>query len=274
MDLPTQFTKPDFSALTKNGDAIPSSINRSTISFVGEFLSASLTFFVSNLHTTVAESQNTESVAFGTTVLKATGNQGWTTIETVLVRIDTSFTPSGRFPLYANLPDTQTRIGYDVAVCIQQYEPWMLEVHNASTGSPSALRIVEKGDGSASLLPSGNSRGSPIASTRYLNTTGKDSAFSLAHGNSYVRMNQVSFSQSETSFNYTPSSIVGPVVPPRTIFLLTSTYFTGHLFHRRSWASRIHRTLSRSVRRYPRTGRCAQRSALLCRVRIRCRTTL
>ena len=37
VDLPTKFTKPDLSDLHKN-DTIPSNINSSTISYVGEFL--------------------------------------------------------------------------------------------------------------------------------------------------------------------------------------------------------------------------------------------
>jgi len=40
MDLPTEFAKPDLSVLDAN-DTIPSNINLSTISSIGEFLSAS-----------------------------------------------------------------------------------------------------------------------------------------------------------------------------------------------------------------------------------------
>jgi len=39
MDLPTEFTKPDFSVVDK-ADAIPSSINSSAISYISEFLPA------------------------------------------------------------------------------------------------------------------------------------------------------------------------------------------------------------------------------------------
>jgi len=47
LGLPTQFTKPDLTFLHAN-DTIPSNIDPSTISSLGEFLSALLVFFVFN----------------------------------------------------------------------------------------------------------------------------------------------------------------------------------------------------------------------------------
>ena len=272
MDLPTQFTEPNLAL--KDNDTIPSNIDPSTISYVGEFSLASLAFFLFNPYATESEWQSGQSVTFNTTIPHATSSQGWTTIEHVLMRIDTNFTPSGRFPVYWDDPSTQQRIGLDVAICVQKYEPWIIEVHNTSTGSPSALRIVGKGDDSTSPLPSGNIRGPPITNTRYLNTTGKDAAFSLAHGNSYIRTFQLDFTRNESWFNYTPPPLVSPIVPPRAAFLLTSTYFTGRLSDRWRWASRICRALSRPVRRHPRTGRCAQHSTLLRGVGTRCRAII
>ena len=216
MDLPTQFTEPDLTL--EDNDTIPSNIDPSTISYVGEFSSASLAFVMSNLCSTESEGLNGQSITFNTTIPHATSSQGWTTIEHVLMRIDTNFTPSGRFPVYWDGPSSQRRIGLDVAICVQKYEPWIIEVHNTSTGSPSALRIVEKGDGSTSSLPSGNIQGPPIANTRYLNTTGKDAAFSLAHTNSYFRTFQIEFTPNETWFNFTPPPLVSSIIPPRTTF--------------------------------------------------------
>jgi len=37
-----------------------------------------------------------------------------------------------------------TFIGYDAAVCLELYEPWVLEVYNSSFGFPSSMRIVDK----------------------------------------------------------------------------------------------------------------------------------
>ena len=166
---------------------------------------------------------NGQPALYRTIVANTTENRKWTTVETVLVRFNTSLTPSGRFPVYSNqsLPyydGPLNRIGYDAAVCVQQYEPWIIEAYNASTGSPSALGIIQKGDGSTSLSSSGNIQGSPITNTRYLNTTGKDAVFSTAHESSLERMLRINFELGTGWESYVPPPIVGPVVPPRTTF--------------------------------------------------------
>jgi len=105
--------------------------------------------------------------------LHVAGDRGWETVETVLVQLDTSLAPSGRFPAYQNVssPDEkEIRVGYDAAVCVQKYEPWIVEAYNTSTGSSFALGVVGKGDGSTSLPPSGDIRGARIAGTLGIST--------------------------------------------------------------------------------------------------------
>jgi len=226
MELPTQLAKPDFSLLDAN-DTIPSNIDPSTISYLSKFLLTPLAFFASNPCTTVKWWNNGVGHSFHTrTILDAgsVGNQGWMTAETVLIRLNTSFIPSGRFPVYSNesLPDAnrvKTRIGYDAAVCLQRYEPWIIEVHNASIGSPSALRIVGRGYDGTSQLPSGNIRGTPIVNTRNLNTTGKYTAFFLAHNGVVNQM----VKDNGRDYPYVPSPTVGFVVPSRSTLILTLT---------------------------------------------------
>jgi len=142
--------------------------------------------------------------------------QGWTTVETVLIRLNTSFTPSGRFPVYGEpLPDAngvETRIGYDAAVCVQKYDPWITEVYNTSLGSPTTLRIVEGGYGSTSLLPSGGIRGPPLANTRNLNMTGKNAAFLLSHNSSINKM----MKDNVRGRRYVPSPNVSPAASTLT----------------------------------------------------------
>ena len=218
-ELPKQLRTPDLALLDAN-DTIPSNIDPSTISYVGEFLCPPLTFFASDPHTTVRWWNNGVAHSFHTRTILDTGSigdQGWTTVETVLIRLNTSFTPSGRFPVYYNeslIDGVETRIGYDAAVCVEKYEPWIIEAYNTSIGSPTALRIVERGDGSTSLLPSGDIRGPPIANTRYLNTTGKIPAFYVAHDNS---INQMVKDNGRDHF-YVPSPTVGLVIPSHTTF--------------------------------------------------------
>jgi len=175
-------------------------------------------------------------VNFHSVVPHTTGNQGWTTVETVLIKLNTSYTPSGRFPVYSEDPHnlTQYRLGYDAAICVQRYEPWIIEAYNTSTGSSSALRVVGKGNSSASLLPGGNLQGDPIANTWYLNTTGKDAVFSSVHQNSMDQMlNSIGCNWSQPVYEFAPFPMVGPISPQRTAFLLTSAYSAGCLSHRR-----------------------------------------
>ena len=73
---------------------------------------------------------------------------GLIAIENVLVRLNTTFTPNGTFDIKGDsVPDRNgfaTFIGYDTAVCLELFEPWVLEVYNGSVGSPSSMRIVDQ----------------------------------------------------------------------------------------------------------------------------------
>jgi hypothetical protein len=73
---------------------------------------------------------------------------GFVTMENILVRLNTSFAPNGTFGIkgdpLADKDGVATFIGYDAAVCLELYEPWVLEVYNSSVGFPSSMRIVDK----------------------------------------------------------------------------------------------------------------------------------
>ena len=222
LDLPTQFMEAD---LAEDG-TVPSNIGPSAISYLGEFFSVPLVFAAPNQPSIAQSPLDGKPIYFFTTTPDTAGNRGWSAVDTVVVRLNTSLTPSGRFPVYSNLSDTQTRVGYDAAVCVQLYEPWIVEAHN-TTGSPSILGIVGKGDGSTSLSPSGYIRGDPIAATRYLNTTGKHEAFPHLHLNSYARMTEFGLQWD----NYVPPPIVGPVALLSTTLPLTLIHPTGHSLH-------------------------------------------
>ena len=212
MDLPASLMTPYLQDLDSN-DTIPSVIDPSKISYLGEFLILS-TSFVSDSRTAVKWWQTGTAHSFHSHPIPDTdviSDQVWTTVETVLIRLNTSFTPSGRFPVYSNESVTdangvETRIGYDAAVCVEMHEPWIIEAYNTSVGSPTTLRIDEKGYRNTSL-PSGKIQGDPIQNTRYLNTTGKNLAFVVAHDNSINQM----LKDNGRDFFYVPSPTVGPV---------------------------------------------------------------
>jgi len=154
------------------------------------------------------------------------GNQGWMTVETVVIRLNTSLTPSGRFPVYWNESLArigEVELGYDAAVCVHKYEPWIIESYNTSTGSSFALRIVAKQNDSdsTSLSPSGTIRGARIEGTRYLNATGKNVAFYAVHGISKNRFQEANLYRGRfTDGYYAPTPTVGHTVP-LCAFLLT-----------------------------------------------------
>ncbi|KAF8075860.1 hypothetical protein FPV67DRAFT_386387 [Lyophyllum atratum] len=88
---------------------------------------------------------------FSSPVSMGQDGNGWVTIEEVLVRLNTTYTPNGTFPRKSDLsvPDqfgNPTWIGYDAAVCVQLFEPWIVEVYNTTTGLPTTMRVVEKGN--------------------------------------------------------------------------------------------------------------------------------
>ena len=154
------------------------------------------------------------------TTPEETWDQGWTTVETVLLRLDTDSTPSGYFPVHSKTSSfttnlEETSVGNDAAVCVQKYEPWIIETYNTSIVSPSALRIVGRGNDSTSLWPSGSIQGAPIANTRNLNTTGKNRVFSYAHENTIGGI--MVTNNDWIAGDYRPTPIVGPVVPAQKI---------------------------------------------------------
>jgi len=197
MDPPTYLTGP-----IPNDTDIPSNIDPSQISFVCEFLPVTLASFIFNPRTTDDSWDYGEGIYISPLADDFQAGQGWMIAETILLQFDTRYTPSGHFPVYSN----ETGYGYDAAVCVQEYEPWVIETYNTSIAPPSALRIIERGNCNGSLPPSGNIHGARISNTRCLNSTGKGVPFSLALYNT----DRMTLGFTELG----PSPIVGPAVTP------------------------------------------------------------
>ncbi|KAF9448060.1 hypothetical protein P691DRAFT_730398 [Macrolepiota fuliginosa MF-IS2] len=75
---------------------------------------------------------------------------GFVSLEVILIRLNSTFAAQGSFPIRGDpIPDangTATYIGYDAAVCVEVFEPWIVEVYNSTVGTPTTPRIVEKGN--------------------------------------------------------------------------------------------------------------------------------
>lgn len=106
---------------------------------------------------------------------------GWISIEWVLVRLNTTYSPNGSFAAYStesvlDANGTETRIGYDAAVCLELYEPYVVETYNSTTGLPLS---EEKRTGKAVT-------GSNVK--RQLNSTRLQDVYDILHGNSVNQM--------------------------------------------------------------------------------------
>ena len=205
-------TDPGFSNIDLRD--IPSNIDPSTISYASQCLSTPPAFFVSNPHATGGCPDTGTAICLETLFPWNPSDQEWMTVDVVLLRVDTNGMEHTRCPVYLNktlpsAPQFWNVICYDAAVCVQRYEPWIVETYNTSIASPSILRIVGKGNASSPLSPSGSIQGAQIANTRYLNTTGKFDLISTAHQNAIIQM------QKDTSNGgyYMTLATVGPVVP-------------------------------------------------------------
>ena len=67
----------------------------------------------------------------------------------MLVRLNTTYAVNGTFGVLGNtsLPDKDghaTFVGYDAVICLELYEPWVLEVYNSSIGLPNSIRVIDK----------------------------------------------------------------------------------------------------------------------------------
>jgi len=212
VQLPSLSRDPDFSNLDPN-DTIPSNIDPSTISYAGEFLPTTPAFFVSNPHVKVGFPDNGITVSLKVLQDWSPSDQEWVAVDTTLLRVNTFYMEHTRCPVYLNKTLLSTSqfwdvIGYDAAVCVQRYEPWIVETYNTPIASPSILRIVGKGNASTPLSPSGSIQGVSITDTRYLNTTGKEDLIYVAHQGT---INQIRKDLGEAG-DYQPPPAVGPVV--------------------------------------------------------------
>ncbi|KAK7039233.1 hypothetical protein VNI00_010138 [Paramarasmius palmivorus] len=114
---------------------------------------------------------------------------GWTQVEVLLVRLNTTFTPNGDFQVYDPPKSSNaTSIGYDATVCVELFEPYVVGVYNNSNGIPQSLMIVDK---AKEILPDptaikkGGKSASQVKGVKTaLNSTGLFVAYEVLHDNS------------------------------------------------------------------------------------------
>ena len=189
ISLPDVFKTPNLSLLSPN-DTLPSGISGEEVAYIGTFVScADGSMFRADsapagfLDNGVAHSFHSLAPITG-----KSGN-GWVTTETVLVRLNNSYTPNASFPVYGEdvITDASgfdSRIGYDAVVCVEVYEPWIVEIYNSSLGVPTTMKMISK-SASTDFETDHGHRGPYLDSyTRKLNSTGKNAAFYVRYGSS------------------------------------------------------------------------------------------
>ncbi|KAK0189510.1 hypothetical protein F5146DRAFT_628992 [Armillaria mellea] len=126
---------------------------------------------------------------------------GWISIEWVLVRLNTTYALNGTFAAYSdeyvlNENGRETRIGYDAAVCLELYDPYIVETYNSTTGVPSSTGIISQSkeitdSSSVQGAPEEKRTGNPLMGSnvkRQLNSTGLKDVYDTLHGNSVNQM--------------------------------------------------------------------------------------
>lgn len=122
---------------------------------------------------------------------------GFISLEFVLVRLNTAFTPQGQFPVLgndtiSNADGTESRIGYDAALCLELFEPWIVETYNSSTGITTSTRIINKASTTTDSLSGESNIGTTISGVkRQLNSSALWPAYVVAHQNSVNKLVKV-----------------------------------------------------------------------------------
>jgi len=115
---------------------------------------------------------------------------GWVGTETVLVRLNNSYAPKAKFPVWSADPiedasGFSSRIGYDAAICVKIYGPWIVQIYNSSLGIPTTMTIVGKSATTDFEADYGN-KGPPLdAYTRALNSTDKGLTFFMRYAGGF-----------------------------------------------------------------------------------------
>lgn len=159
------------------------------------------------------------------------------------------------------LPDingTATYIGYDAAVCIELFEPWVVEVYNSTVGNPTTLRIIENGN-VVRDFNTGDVREKRMGKAvddanvrRELTSRRIQAVYEAAHQNS---VNQMIKDNGRDSW-YVPSPIVCPTPLLVYISRQPTSLGIGYIVHNRRRRLRVHIPLLGALPKSQSTRRC------------------
>jgi len=190
LPLPDEF-KTSRGLLPSPLDVLPSGVDEEDVAYVGAFvLCAGTSIFSADLAPAVFwDNGMAHDFSDPLYTTRETGI-GWVEIETVLIRLDSGYVPNASFPVWTVSPppagyNLDVHIGYDAAVCVEVYEPWVVQIYNSSLGVPTTMNIVGKSASTDFETDDGN-RGPRLDSfTRVLNSTGKGPAYTVRYAGSF-----------------------------------------------------------------------------------------
>jgi len=182
------FKTPEVPLLSTN-DMLPSDVSEDEVAYVGAFVLCAIIFSADLSPANFTDSGRAHAIDDYPLPTSGSGN-GWIWTETVLVRLNNSYTPNANFPVWSADPiedasGFSSRIGYDAAICVKMYEPWIVQIYNSSLGVPTTMNIVGKSASTDFETEDGN-RGLRLDSyTRALNSTDKYWAFWIRYAGGF-----------------------------------------------------------------------------------------
>ena len=182
LSLPDVFKTPELSFLSPN-DTLPSGVSEEEVAYIGAFVSCTgISIFSANPAPAGFWDNGVAHSFHSVTPTNGESGNGWVGAETVLVRLNNSYTHDASFPVWSadaivDASGFSSRIGYDAVVCVEMYEPWIVQIYNSSLGLPTTMSIVNKSASTDFETDHGNSGPYLDSYTRALNSTGKDSAY-------------------------------------------------------------------------------------------------
>jgi len=182
LPLPDVFKTPDVTLLSPN-DTLPSGVNEEEVAYIGaSAMCAGISISSADIAPAGFWDNGVAHSFHSLPPTKGESGNGWVGTETVLVRLNNSYAPNANFPVWSvdSIEDASgfsSRIGYDAVVCVEMYEPWIVQIYNSSLGVPTTMAIVGKSATTDFETDYGNEGPRLDSYTRALNSTGKDSAY-------------------------------------------------------------------------------------------------
>ncbi|QRW13002.1 hypothetical protein RhiLY_12001 [Ceratobasidium sp. AG-Ba] len=169
MDIPYPDMPPvDFSEFMEGKDKPPKGISQSDIAVKGKWW------------------PNGVAHAFESTpAVKGEDGTGWLQIELVLVRLNRAYAENSSFPVKILADkDYPSPVGYDAAICVEEFKPYMVDAYNNTAGSPITLGLVHRSLDFDRFVSTPEKTVIQDGVQWGINSTGKYTAYALAHENS------------------------------------------------------------------------------------------